>query len=829
MTVNSASNVILNGEIRNSAGTTTIRAGSGVAPLAGVSTANRSIIQGNDTALILSRDLVLEATGSVGAGLGSDPARSIQTALTGALDASAGNGNVLLVQTVGDLRLGRVTAGGSPTAGAGRIVLESDGDIVASSGASLVQGGRIELTSRNGAIGSIAAPLAVNVGYADNLNDRRFYGLKARAAGDIGVSAGAWSGNPGGDLLVDTVVSLGGDVRLAAPGRILDNNPFESIETRTWNELLAFWDALGLRRDTPENRAKQEQAIRAYEFGRTQDYQTYWLVRNRQADPSAFDPAFEFVATPTERAVLAGQFRAQEPGLTDAQVDAKIAQFEHNRTQQYRALHAQVGSFTAAFDESFRYVATPAERDAILAGSSWTERELGISVTPGLLKDITNTNPIVKAPNVQGRSVALAAGGAIGETRSAIEIWTNTLPQDLTDAQKVALAAAERSDLELDSGRITVLERKPVNFDAATRISATVSAAPAPGTDLGNIFLSSLGDGLLDLVQARGEVRVKVRGSIVNSGPTSLVQTGTLVLEAANGGIGFIPDQGSGATLAPLRLSLAPGAALTARAAENVSIVATGDLGVDTVFSRKAVELTAGGSILDAFPGSELNVLADTIALTAQNGSIGSAANPLDVGVNPTGRIFASAAPGGVYLHGPFRASFNIGSVSAGDIVSLNADVNMLIDGSVNAPGQLGLVAGGDIAMTPNAQLTAGTIGALINSGTLTMQDGARLTVGVGTISITTAGDAVVTGISTLNPTESALAIHSGGRVLSAGDTLLDVIAKAGPLARATINAAGGVGNDPIAGDVSNLDAVSDGGVIHFAAQNSINVVRAQA
>jgi hypothetical protein len=830
VTVNSASSVILNGDIRNNAGTTTLNAGGGVAPLPGVSTANRSIIQGNDSALVTSRDLVLAASGSVGAALGPNTARPIETALSGVLDASAANGNVLVRQGVGDLRIGTASAGGAPTAGAGRIALEAGGSIVAHSAASLVQGGRVELVSHNGAIGSIAAPLAVNVGYVDNLNDRRFYGLKASAAGDIGIAARAWSGNPAGNLLVDTVVSAGGDVKLSAPGRILDNNPFEQIETRTWNELLAFWDSLGLRRGTAQNAAKQEQAVKAYEFGRTQDYQTYWLIRSRQADPTAFDPSFQFVATPTERSVLASQFRAQEPGLTDAQVDAKIAQFEANRTQQYRTLHAQVGSFTTAFDETFQYAATQSERDGILKGSSWTERELGISVTPGLLKDITNTNPIVKAPNVQGRNVVLEAGVAVGETLAGIAIPTSTAPQDLTDAQKVALAAAERSDLTLTDTLITVAQRKPLNFDALQGLSVSVSPTAAGHADAGRAFLASLGDGLLHTIQAPGEARIKVRGSILNqTAATPAVQTGNLVLEAANGGIGFMPDQGSGATERALRLALAPGATIVARAAENVDLDASGDLNVDTVFSRKAVGLTAAGSIFDAFPNAELNVLSDSMTLTARNGSIGSAANPLEVGVNPTGRIRASAIPGGVYLHGPFQASFNIGSVSAGDIARLGADVNMLVDGPVNAPGQLGLVAGGDIAMTPHAQLTAGTIGALINSGTLTMQDGASLTVGVGTISITTAGDAVITGISTLNPTESALTIVSGGRVLSAGDSLLDVVAKAGPLARVTINAAGGVGNDPIAGDVSNLHAVSDNGLIHFSAQDSVNVVRAQA
>src|SRR5690606_13897818 len=162
VSVESSADVILNGDIRNNAGATTIRSTAG------------SIFQGNDTALISSRDLTLDAAGSVGGALGSDPVRSIQTALGGVLDAEAASGNVLVTQTAGDLRVGTVTAGGAPTAGAGKVVLQSDGSIVAASGASLIEGGRIELTSDSGAIGATDAPLAVNVGYVDNLNDRRF-------------------------------------------------------------------------------------------------------------------------------------------------------------------------------------------------------------------------------------------------------------------------------------------------------------------------------------------------------------------------------------------------------------------------------------------------------------------------------------------------------------------------------------------------------------------------------------------------------------------------------------------------------------------------------
>jgi filamentous hemagglutinin family protein len=808
VTVNSSSEVLLNGSIRNRAGTTSVASGTG-------------IVQMGDNALISSKDLTLSAGTHVGGPLGANPVKPVQVDVTGVLNASAADGNVVLNQTLGDLRVGSITAAGDTLSGKGRVTLTSDGGILANNASSVIQGHLVDLTSENGAIGSIAAPLSVNVGYTDTPAQRGAYGLKARAAGDIGIETRTWAGNTAGNLLVNTVVSSGGDVRLVAPGRILDNNPSEQIDTRTWNELLNFWDSLALTAGA-NNDAKRAKAVDAYENGKTQDYRLYWLIRARQANPAVYDTGFAYTVTQAERDQLTAQ------GLTSEQ----ITQFEANRTAQYHLLHTQVGGFTTAFDAGFDYVASPAERDRILKGSTWTERELGISIAPGLLKNITNTNPVVKSANAQGRNVTLQAGVAIGESQAAVSIPTSVQPRDLTDAQKVALAAAERSDLIITDTQIAVTQRKPVNFEAPLGLSAMIPSGATGHADAGKAFLASMGNGILDTVRAPGEMRIKVRGSIVNETTgTPAVQTGNLILEAANGGIGYVPADGINPAISrPLRTQLANGATTIARAADNVDIAATGDLNVDTVFSRKNAKLTATGSILDAFPTADMNVLADSMTLTAQAGSIGSAANPLDVGVNPTGRITASAETAGqsVYLNGPFTASFNIGSVASGDVARLSADVDMVIDGPVSAPGQVGLIAGGNVQMTPNAAVTAGTIGVLVNAGSLTMVPGATITVGAGTIDIATAGDAVVTGISTLNPTASAIVITSGGRVLDADgeNPIVDNLdlSAAAVGAKLTINAQGQIGGNPLDILVWSLDATAATGLVHLDARGDVTV-----
>ncbi|MBL8492383.1 MAG: hypothetical protein JNM82_16500, partial [Rhodocyclaceae bacterium] len=653
VTVNSASDVLLQGAIRNASGTTTITAGrsgaapDGVTPLAGVSLAGRSIIQASDTALITSGDLTLHASGSIGTVPGAASVRPVKTAITGILTATAADGNVMIGQALGDLRVGTVTAAGSSPLGTARVALEADGSIVAASGGSLIQGDRVELKSQNGAIGSIAVPLAVNVGEPDaaHVAQRSFYGLKASAAGDIGIATGSWSGNVAGNLLADTIVSLGGDVKLLASGRIIDNNPNESIVKETWDQLKAYWDSLALRAGTAANKDKQDQALKSFEDGRTQDYALYWQIRRRQADPAAYDPGFAYHATAAERAALSAS------GMTADD----ISRFEANQTGRYHQLDGTVGTYTPAYSAGFRYTATAAEKAALLKGSSWTERELGISVTPGLLKDITNTNPVDKVANVQGHRVILQAGAAIGETQAGVTVPYNVDPSCssgpgcLTDEMKVALAAAERSDIIDTGSAIQIYRRKPLNFAAATSLDVDVLAAPSGASDDGKAFLASREDARLGSVVVPGEARIKVRGSVVNvDGVSPVVQAGGLILEAASGGIGYVPDSGAGAVERPLRIDLTGGGTLTARAADRIDISETaGDLPVDTVFSRKDAVLAASGSILDADAGAELNVLATNITLRALAGSIGTAGNPLDVGLNTVdGRIRARTETG---------------------------------------------------------------------------------------------------------------------------------------------------------------------------------------
>src|SRR5262249_11656905 len=150
------------------------------------------------------------------------------------------------------------------------------------------------------------------------------------------------------------------------------------------------------------------------------------------------------------------------PADIEARVAADISKQAAADTARYQALNIEVGSLTSTFDSNFSYTATIAERTELTQGAVWSKTALGFSLSAGALKTVTDTNPVIKDPNVSGRTVTILADGGIGESvviagnpKPGITINpTNDPVRDLTDAQKVALATAERSDLVLTIGGV---------------------------------------------------------------------------------------------------------------------------------------------------------------------------------------------------------------------------------------------------------------------------------------------------------------------------------------------------------------------------------------
>jgi len=891
--------------------------------------------------LIDTRNATITATNG---SIGSDAA-AVNLLMSGALTASATGGNVIANQIAGAMKVNTVSASGAPDQGQGKVVLSAQDDIYGDAG-HLISGARIELSSVTGDIGGIAGhaganlPLNVAPGYTSDRSQQHLYGVKASAAGDIGIDTVASAGrNPDGHLLVDTIVSTGGDVRVTAPGRILDNNPVQSIDNRVWDELLNYWDKLGLVGGDASNTAKVNQAITVYENTRSQDYVQYWQIRNSQNAPTVFDAGWRYTASAAERSAL--QARNQD-----------VATFEQNRTERYWALNKEVGAFDAkvyarsanaavvrqanptwtqaqvdaqvlaneaagllptvtvptTYVADFTYVASAAERQPYVDTGSWTTSQLALSINPGLLKDITDTNPVIKAPNVAGRKVTLVAGEGLGTTLPSSDPAAVFIPYDtdgnISDAAKIALATAEYNDFRMDvtkNGKLglQIEQRLPLNFSAATGLNATIrqggNSANAltlhqSNTDLGNAYLASLGNGVIDNITLDGELRLKVKGPISAVDPNAVaIEAGDAILEAAGASIG-----GDTAATLPLRVNLRQGSAaatdsygsVTARAAGAVNVADTDDVKVGGIFSRDRIKLASEtGSILDAHPNTGLDILGGSVQLLALQGSIGdiNADQPLSVGTNIgtllSGNIEAAAGDS-VYLHGPaggpVSSNFVIGpvvaghnAITAGDVIRITADNALTIDGIVDAAGPIDILAGGLTTLTPNADVHATTQKVTVKVGTLLMEDANRMQsvattpediayanryaagdaarirvdtgeveieangtpgAGTATMRVPGVGDALITGIETGNATTSAISVVSRfGRILDNGDTRLDIIADTPPAAQLTISAPLGIGADPLDVRLLNLQATSTGGVVDLAVQDSVNIVAVTA
>ncbi len=781
-----------------------------------------------------------------------------------AFSANAQNG-VVSVSALADLPVGVVKAAGDVEAGQGFVSLVAQGDIKARmavngfvSGAdpdAEIRGSRVSLTSETGAIGSVVWNefLGVYTGYTDDVSKRPLYGLSAKAAGDIYIATLARKrdvGNPDGNMLVTSVVSTGGDVKLAAWGRILDNNPVETVDARTYQQLVSYWDSLGLTAGAA-NDARQQATISAYETARTQAYRDYWSIRKTQADQGAtFDPGFKVAYAPgsAQYNALAIYYRdqriAKNGGVTPTNIDALVAsdiQAQADaQTARYQELNGLYGA--QAYDAAFVWHATVAEKATLTQGATWSVNALGFSVSAGALKTITNTNPIIKDPNVSGRNVTLYGGAGLGDSKAATSINpTNNPASYLTDAQKVALASAERSDLvlvlggvalpanasaaqqaayaeavrlgitnkptsislglaeadmtaqeraalnaaalglgfDVDGTHLEVGAKRPLNFASTGSLVVSVSRAPdASKPDFGSVFLATRGDAHVAQLDAPGEVRLKAFGSIASAplrGQTELrpINTGDLILEAANGEIG---SAGQG-----LRIASRPGGTITARALNGVNLVventnlggasASNDAVIDTVYSPNGVTITAKGSILTAHDDQLINILGKSVTLTALDGSIGSATRALNVGTTPDGSI-AALSHGSVDIYAPTSAAANFADVTAGTSLTLTAAGAMELQGKVKADADVTLTAG----------------------GRLMMEIGASVEAVAGFAHISAVRDVLVTQVSAGSSADDAMLVRSGGDIMVGADLLrsFDLSAMSGGV---ILQAASGIGD----------------------------------
>ncbi|NMB12079.1 MAG: hypothetical protein GX977_07315, partial [Firmicutes bacterium] len=330
-------------------------------------------------------------------------------------------------------------------------------------------------------------------------------------------------------------------------------------------------------------------------------------------------------------------------------------------------------------------------------GSVWTTKELETSLSRGLLfKQTTSTETRIKDPNVKGRNITLRAlNGSVGTDNGEIVI-DGSNPDELKDEQKrIALAAAEADDVAVDNDiqTIRVLLRKSVNVAASGNIDVEAKD---------NVYLGSRDPIYVKTVQTGESIRIKSADGIYTvstSGPAA-IQGGRTILEGRDGGLGTVE--------APLTLALKTNAELTARAAGDIHIRETvGNLNLAEVFGTGNVVLQAKESILDSRGERFIAIMGNGVNLTAEEGSIGTAANPLYLTVNPSGQLTAYALKGDVHLATPSTNLVNLNDISAGGNLAVVTAGQLSIHGRLAAAEALSISANGTLLVESSGRLDA--------------------------------------------------------------------------------------------------------------------------
>lgn len=660
LAVNSAAGIRLGGVVRNTTGEVTLTATQG------------AITSVSDFSALRGTSISLQAKN----GIGGIDAAVVTEAGNGAVTAITESGDVVLASRQGDLVIDRVATGN------GVAQISADEDLLGTAGGSgpHVSARRIDLTSTLGTIGEEGRALRIAAGASTDTGPMAGVpaGFAASAAGSIFVTQTV------GDLELDSVVSGGGDVSLTAlAGNIRDGNRHDTRDTRAEAELEAQWNDMGLVGDAAEQ--SKMDLIDAFRKQREAAYQRYWQQRREQVRTVGADgKEVVTVRTLGYDPQYRHSFSAQEVADMKAAGadDAEIQRFADARTDEYHDSHVRFGA--TGYDNDFEYQVTDADlRELKLKGDDllqdsykWTLDELRYGQNLDVLnRTATDTETVIEAPNVSGRNVTLiATAGSVGTERDSFIIDGNDRPEDdpstpekenaLTREERIALSAAEVDDVSIDEAAkiATIVQREDIDVVATGAIHVEGRS---------HVYLGGEQDLNIKSVTSDGQVRIKGAEGIfdVSTDAAPTVRAGGLIVEAAHGDIGAAGD--------PLRIALANGTALTARAGGSIFLdERAGGLRVASVLAKGTADLSALGSVTDARAAQDsVAINAAAIRLSSRTGDVGSAASPFSL-FTSTG-AFGGTVAGGVYATTP-TGDLRIEALKAGGDVQLRAPRSLL-------------------------------------------------------------------------------------------------------------------------------------------------------
>ncbi len=635
VTSGSGGRILIEGPILNPTGTTKL-------------TSSAAIVQHNEGATVGGRQIVLSAGGDI---------RDVRTNISHT-EAQAGitataAGAISIAQASGVLPVMSITSTGNRD-----VTLSGQAGVIAAShyvGPYQVKGGSITLDGGSGGIGTESRPLEIDSG--TTVNDK----LIAKATGDIYLNEIA------GDLHVDQIESTIGDVTLTImTGGLLDANDFAIRDERTYEELLnGVWSALGLTEGTGAQ-AKIDETLTTFAASKTREYQTYWKWRQTQTEPGTFNPNHTIAVSGEERDYYE-LFYTQEgttQGLSGSAlqtyIDDAITTLENSRTQQYLTLHTtfagydrggySAGDLTASPIDGFQYTLSSTEHAALVGSIKvWTEEELLNTISAGLMKEVTSTQTLVEGNNIIGRDVNIIVHTAgVGMYRDPNFVDVTPRPLQLTDDQRVALAAAERTDVVFIAG-----DTVSGNF----QIVSDLVGDRVIRTDGGNWLADGFQAGLL--VRMVGDSSAATEdGQFVQvlsvTTDTLVLSHRALVSDEANARLTVTPvaDDPNAPGVNVIAIEIGQRDDVNMLSAGKLKIAAAGPVfvGSQSDFSLERIETSgilavkSGGAITNgASNPSAVTIVSDDLLLEAAQGGIGTETLPLRLDLLPGGSLTARA------------------------------------------------------------------------------------------------------------------------------------------------------------------------------------------
>ncbi|WP_261817079.1 LEPR-XLL domain-containing protein [Vibrio gallicus] len=438
ITSNRGGDVIVQGAISNTYGTTTIMTNAEIV------TKSTGIVGGeniNLTAQSIGGVAQTNADGSIDAAN-----NALRTNLTnlggGAITARTYGGLINLVETDGLLVVNNITSASNYQSArdtGGKVYLSAVGGVEGKSGSTgVVRGGTIYINSE-AQVGSASHALVIDSG------ERNRDSVTVLANNDIYLS------EIDGHLLVKEITSNAGDITITvANGSLIDANNSTARDERSYEELsTGLWENLGLIGGSDASQQKIDNIINAYISSREMEYSTYWNIRNGQFDGD-YTQGVEVNLSVDEEAYYREVYAVigAENGLADSELDSfiddAIQTLVNKRTAEYHALHNSYG--TQAYDADYSYQITETKRTELTASVHvWTEDELTNLISGSLLKPITNTQATVEEANLSSAgNITVVTQDDVGSAVGSVEI---DLDGDYSADERVQLAAAERNDV----------------------------------------------------------------------------------------------------------------------------------------------------------------------------------------------------------------------------------------------------------------------------------------------------------------------------------------------------------------------------------------------